>query len=140
MEGSSIPGRALLLAACASETDCRTARFRAFSRRIENSSSSLIRAGLALLFAALTAAAQAQTFPSKPIRLICPFPPGGAVDIASRAIAAEMSKTLGQPVAALVSLSNVLVVNPGRSRPRNHTLGAGGQAFGCDGKLSILST
>jgi hypothetical protein len=61
-------------------------------------SSSLIRAGLALLFAALTAAAQAQTFPSKPIRLICPFPPGGAVDIASRAIAAEMSKTLGQPV------------------------------------------
>jgi tripartite-type tricarboxylate transporter receptor subunit TctC len=61
-------------------------------------SSSLIRAGLALLFAALTAATQAQTFPSKPIRLICPFPPGGAVDIASRAIAAEMSKTLGQPV------------------------------------------
>jgi tripartite-type tricarboxylate transporter receptor subunit TctC len=61
-------------------------------------SSSLIRAGLALLFAALTATTQAQTFPSKPIRLICPFPPGGAVDIASRAIAAEMSKTLGQQV------------------------------------------
>jgi hypothetical protein len=78
--------------------------------------------------------------PSRTIRLICPFPPGGALDIASRAIAAEMSKTLGQPVAALVSLSNVLVVNPGRSRPRNHTLGAGGQEFGCDGRLSILST
>ena len=31
--------------------------------------------------------AQAQAYPSKPIRLICPFPPGGAVDIASRAIA-----------------------------------------------------
>ena len=61
-------------------------------------SSSLIRAGLALLFAALAATTQAQTFPSKPIRLICPFPPGGAVDIASRAIAAEMSKTLGQQV------------------------------------------
>jgi len=61
-------------------------------------SSSLIRAGLALLFAALTATTQAQTFPSKPIRLICPFPPGGAVDIASGAIAAGMSKTLGQPV------------------------------------------
>jgi len=61
-------------------------------------SSSLIRAGLALLFAALTATTQAQTFPSKPIRLICPFPPGGAVDIASRAIAAEMSKTLGHQV------------------------------------------
>jgi len=31
--------------------------------------------------------AQAQGYPNKPIRLICPFPPGGAVDIASRAIA-----------------------------------------------------
>ena len=37
-------------------------------------------------------------FPSKPIRLICPFPPGGAVDIASRAIAVELAKNLGQPV------------------------------------------
>jgi len=44
------------------------------------------------------APAQAQTFPTKPIRLICPFPPGGAVDIASRAIAAELSKTIGAQV------------------------------------------
>jgi tripartite-type tricarboxylate transporter receptor subunit TctC len=42
--------------------------------------------------------ASAQSYPSKPIRLICPFPPGGAVDIASRAIAGELSKALGQPV------------------------------------------
>lgn len=46
----------------------------------------------------LVISAQAQPFPSKPIRLVCPFPPGGAVDIASRAIAAELTKTLGQPV------------------------------------------
>ncbi|NDB18992.1 MAG: tripartite tricarboxylate transporter substrate binding protein, partial [Actinobacteria bacterium] len=54
------------------------------------------------VFAALTAAtafsAQAQVYPTKPIRLVCPFPPGGAVDIASRAIAAELSKTIGQSV------------------------------------------
>ena len=52
------------------------------------------------LSAAVLAApvAQAQGYPNKPIRLICPFPPGGAVDIASRAIAAELSKNLGQPV------------------------------------------
>lgn len=50
------------------------------------------------VLAAASLAAQAQAFPSKPIRLICPFPPGGAVDIASRAIAAELSKTIGQPV------------------------------------------
>jgi tripartite-type tricarboxylate transporter receptor subunit TctC len=43
--------------------------------------------------------AMGQTFPSKPLRLICPFPPAGAVDIASRATAAELTKILGQPVA-----------------------------------------
>ena len=42
--------------------------------------------------------AWAQSFPNKPIRLVCPFPPGGAVDIASRAIAQELTKNLGQPV------------------------------------------
>ena len=42
--------------------------------------------------------AQAQAFPNKPIRLVCPFPAGGAVDIASRAIAQELAKNLGQPV------------------------------------------
>ncbi len=46
----------------------------------------------------LALSAQAQSFPNKPIRLVCPFPPGGAVDIASRAIAAELTKNLGQPV------------------------------------------
>jgi tripartite-type tricarboxylate transporter receptor subunit TctC len=50
----------------------------------------------AALLVALPAAAQ--NFPSKPIRLICPFPPAGAVDIASRSTAAELTKVLGQPV------------------------------------------
>ena len=42
--------------------------------------------------------AGAQTSAGKPIRLICPFPPAGAVDIASRAIAAELAKVLGVTV------------------------------------------
>ncbi len=54
----------------------------------------------ALLVAlALPLAASAQAYPSKPIRLICPFPPAGAVDIASRATANEMTRILGQTVA-----------------------------------------
>jgi len=51
-----------------------------------------------LLALALPFAVAAQTYPAKPIRLICPFPPAGAVDIASRAAAHELSRILGQPV------------------------------------------
>jgi tripartite-type tricarboxylate transporter receptor subunit TctC len=53
---------------------------------------------LAGILLAASSSGHAQSYPAKPIRLICPFPPGGAVDIASRAIAAEMSKTIGQAV------------------------------------------
>ena len=57
------------------------------------------RAAAMLLLATTTlATAQAPAPAGKPIRLICPFPPAGAVDIASRAIAAELSKVLGQTV------------------------------------------
>ena len=46
----------------------------------------------------LTSAAQAQTYPTKPIRLLVPFAPGGSSDIVSRSFATEMSKILGQSV------------------------------------------
>jgi tripartite-type tricarboxylate transporter receptor subunit TctC len=43
-------------------------------------------------------AVQAQSFPSKPMRIVVPFTPAGAVDIATRATANEMTRILGQPV------------------------------------------
>ncbi len=54
--------------------------------------------GLLAVVLATASLAGAQAQSPKPIRLICPFPPAGAVDIASRAIAAELSKILGQTV------------------------------------------
>jgi tripartite-type tricarboxylate transporter receptor subunit TctC len=52
-----------------------------------------------LLFAALLIpCAQAQDYPSKPIRFIVPFPPGGSSDLIARAIAPRMAERMGQPV------------------------------------------
>ncbi|VTU13877.1 Argininosuccinate lyase [Variovorax sp. SRS16] len=46
----------------------------------------------------LFALAQAADFPSKPIRIVVPFPPGGATDEAARLIATQMGAHWGQPV------------------------------------------
>ena len=40
----------------------------------------------------------AQTFPSKPLRIIVPFPPGGAADVTARVLGEHMTKSLGQPI------------------------------------------
>ena len=42
--------------------------------------------------------ALAQSYPTKPIRLIVPFPPGGAVDYYARAVQNRLQETLGQPI------------------------------------------
>ena len=45
-----------------------------------------------------TAPAGAQSYPSRPIRMIIPFPPGGSLDIAMRVIGPKMSEVIGQNV------------------------------------------
>ncbi|MEO8654905.1 MAG: tripartite tricarboxylate transporter substrate binding protein [Ramlibacter sp.] len=54
-----------------------------------------VAAGAALASAPL---AQAQSFPSRPIKMIVPFPPGGTADIQARLIGQHMSQSMGQPI------------------------------------------
>ena len=54
--------------------------------------------GLVALAALSSTAVMAQTYPSKPIKLIVPFPAGGTTDIVARIVAQRMSETMGQPV------------------------------------------
>ncbi len=60
-------------------------------------------AGAALVMAAIAATgswhtAHAQGYPAKPVQLIVPFPPGGAVDIVGRLVGKKLGDRLGQPV------------------------------------------
>ena len=51
-----------------------------------------------LLSVGLVSVVQAQNFPTKPIRLIVPFAPGGSTDIIARAVGDALGRQLGQPV------------------------------------------
>lgn len=55
-------------------------------------------AALLLVFAIGGSAIAADQYPSKPIRIIVPVPPGGAIDVTTRLYAQKMSEKLGQPI------------------------------------------
>ena len=57
----------------------------------------LVQAFTAGVLALLVTGVSAQTWPSKPVRVIVPFPPGGASDALARTVAQKMSEQLGQP-------------------------------------------
>ena len=58
---------------------------------------SIASRAMAVLCAVLaTASLHAQTYPSKPIRFLVGFPPGGANDIVTRLLAQKLSETMGQ--------------------------------------------
>ena len=53
---------------------------------------------LVTLIAVTAGLAQAQTYPTRPIKLIVPWPPGGGVDTAARLISEPLGQRLGQPI------------------------------------------
>jgi tripartite-type tricarboxylate transporter receptor subunit TctC len=71
-------------------------------------------------------AALAQAYPTKPVRLMVPFPPGGATDIIARLLAAKMQEVWGQPVVIESKPGAGTVVGTdyvAKSAPDGHTLG-----------------
>src|SRR5688572_3585917 len=58
----------------------------------------MMRASIAAALFFITALAQSQEWPTRPVRMILPFPPGGGTDILGRLIAERLSASIGQPV------------------------------------------
>jgi tripartite-type tricarboxylate transporter receptor subunit TctC len=85
-------------------------------------------AGGAAATPALSRIAAADTFPSRPITVVCPFAAGGATDVLARVIADPMGKALGQSVivenltgaAGAIGVAKVV-----RSTPDGYTLSVG---------------
>jgi tripartite-type tricarboxylate transporter receptor subunit TctC len=87
-----------------------------------------LHAALAVVCLGLSCLAFAQTYPSKPIRVIVPYPPGNAADILPRLIGPKASERLGQPfvienrAGASGQLGMELLA---RSTPDGYTIGVG---------------
>jgi tripartite-type tricarboxylate transporter receptor subunit TctC len=80
---------------------------------------------LALCAAALSAFASAQTYPSRPIRVIVPFPAGGTADILARVVGQKMSETWGQQVVVdnrAGAGGNIAAEVAAKARPDGYTL------------------
>jgi len=85
----------------------------------------MLKTILGTVLAALTAAAFAQPYPSKPVHLLVAFPPGGPVDIIARLIAPKMSEILGQPIVVenkVGASGNVATAEVAKSTPDGYTL------------------
>lgn len=85
----------------------------------------MLKLALALLLSMMSCAVAAQGFPSRPMRILVPFPPGGGTDVAARALAEHLHRELGQPVAVdnRPGGNSVIATEAlARAEPDGHTL------------------
>lgn len=90
--------------------------------------SRILARGMLALFLAAPLTVFSQAYPSRPIRMIVPFPPGPALDLVARLVTAKMGESLGQPIVvenrsgANGAIGSELVA---RAAPDGYTLLAG---------------
>ena len=86
------------------------------------------KAVVAIALTALAGIAGAQTYPSRPITIIVPFPPGGSTDVVGRIMAERMRGLLGQPV-IIENVGgaggSIAVGRLARAAPDGHTIDIG---------------
>ena len=85
-----------------------------------------LRASALALAAVFPGLAQAQAFPAKPVRMVVPFPPGGATDIIGRLLGQKLQELWGQPVVIEYKPGGSTVVGTdfvAKSPPDGYTMG-----------------
>jgi hypothetical protein len=116
---------------------------RAFRKRITVEMSLSRRVAFALPLLGLVGSARAQAWPTKPLRLVVPYPAGGSTDILARALAAKIGEGLGQQIMVdnkPGGAGNIGSDIGAKAAPDGHTLTVGNNATHATNQTLIAAT